>query len=185
MIGTNQIAKVLGKTFSKVNPEESNGVIVMLPSGEKGILHISRMIGKTPEDRANTLMNLTEGSPVEVDVVSQTIVDGEPGFRVNQWSVLRRARKEAACALVTSQEVLTGTIERKDENFAIVKVNLTENPQDELQGLLHVSRMLGDSDEEKAAAFEKLDLGQTISVSVSEVLEVQGRLRVRLGQISA
>ena len=96
MIGTILNAKVIGKTVSKNDPLIQSGVVVELPDGMKGTLHVKRMNGHTPEERAVTLSKLTEGTTVEVEVVSDTTVDGEPGFRVSQWAVLRRARKAAA-----------------------------------------------------------------------------------------
>lgn len=174
MIGFNVKAKVIGKTFSKVDNTLENGVIVQLVDGEqgpaKGFLHISRMIGKTPEARAQTLTSLTEGSEIEVDVLSETTIDNAPGFRVSQWTVLRRARKQAAEQLMNAQTVIRGEVERLAENYAIISLG------DDLQGLLH---------QERSAKFDQIALDSTVDVRVCEVVEIQGRLRVRLEEIVA
>lgn len=179
MIGTTQKAYVVGKSFSKIDPNLENGAFVELPGNVKGFLHISRMLGKTPDERAATLASMIPDTEIEVDVVSETFVHGEPGFRVDQWSCVRRARKQAAEALLTAQTVLKGQVEHVGENFAIV------NLPDHLQGLLHVSRLIGNSDEERAARLAAMTHGESVHVLVSEVIESQGRLRVRLGQIAA
>ncbi|MBK9770882.1 MAG: hypothetical protein IPP57_08680 [Candidatus Obscuribacter sp.] len=180
MIGTSQIATVVAQANSRdVNDAslEPNGVLVNLPDGVKGFLHISRMIGREPEDRAATLANLKPDTQVEVDVISETTIDGAPGFRVNQWSVVRRARRAAAEQMMTRQTVIKGEVRRVDEQYAII------NLIDDVQGLLHVSRALGDSDEEKAARVASLTPGDVIHVRVTDVSEVNGRTRVRLRQL--
>lgn len=180
MIGTSQIATVVAPANSRdVNDtsREPNGVIVQLPGGVKGFLHISRMLGREAEDRAATLASLKPDTQVEVDVVSETTIDGAPGFRVNQWSVVRRARRAAAEQLMTRQTVIKGSVRRVDEQYAII------NLIDDVQGLLHVSRALGDSDEEKAARLANLTPGDVIHVQVTDVSEVNGRTRVRLSQL--
>lgn len=183
MIGTTQKAHVVGKSFSKFDPTLENGVFVELPGNVKGHLHISRMLGKTAEERAATLASLINtintGTEVEVDVVAETMILEEPGFRVDQWSCVRRARKQTAEAWLAAQTVLKGEVEHVGESFAIV------NLPDEMQGLLHISRLVGDSDEERAERLSGLTHGSPVHVLVSEVIESQGRLRVRLGQIAA
>lgn len=179
MIGTTQIAKVVGNSFSKVNPAEGNGVFVELLGGVKGHLHISQMLGKTREERARTLSEMAFGAELEVDVVDETAIDGEPGFRVSQWSYVRRARKETAVASMEAHRSFRGIIQRIGENYAIVQL------PDDLQGLLHVSRMFGDSEEERTARFAALVPEQSVHVEISEVIEAHGRVRVRLGQITA
>lgn len=186
MIGTILNAKVIGKTVSKNDPLIQSGVVVELPDGMKGTLHVKRMNGYTPEERAVTLSKLTEGTTVEVEVVSDTTVDGEPGFRVSQWAVLRRARKAAAEALLASQEVKAGEVVRLEDTYAIVRFSLiSETPEGCGQGVLHVSRVAGASDEERSDNFGNITLGQSVKVQVAEVLEVHGRMRMRLGQVVA
>lgn len=179
MIGINIKATVIGKTFSKVNPSKENGVLVELADGMKGFLHVSRMLGRTPEDRASTLNDLTVGSQVEVDVVSETTIDDAPAVRVSQWTVLRRARKQAAEDLMNLNRIIKGKVARVSDNFAIIAL------PDDLQGLLHVSRVVGDSEEERSARFATICVGEDRHVKVSEVIEVQGRLRVRLEEVGA
>lgn len=183
MIGTIINAKVIGKTVSKKDPLFQSGVIVELPGGAKGTLHVKRMNGHTLEDRAVTLSKLTEGTSVDVEVVSETLIDGEPGYRVSQWAVLRRARKQAAEALLASQEVKAGEVVRLEDSYAIVRFALTdETPEGSGQGVLHVSRVAGYSDEERSNHFNALALGQPVRVQMAEVLEVHGRMRMRVGQ---
>ena len=64
-----------------------------------------------------------------------------------------------------------------DEQYAII------NLVDDVQGLLHVSRAVGNSDEEKSARIASLTPGDVIHVRVTDVSEVNGRTRVRLTQL--
>lgn len=180
MIGTNVICTVIAQANSRNITDasmEPNGVVVQLPDGAKGFLHISRMVGKTPEDRAVTLAEMTAGSQLNVDVVSETTIGGEPGYRVNQWSAVRKSRVAMAEQLQAAQSVVTGSVRRIDEQYAII--NVVEG----VQGLLHVSRVAGNSDEEKASRLAALAIGDAINVAVTEMSEVAGRTRVRLAEI--
>jgi ribosomal protein S1 len=182
MIGTNVICTVIAQANSRNISDasmEPNGVVVQLPDGAKGFLHISRMVGKTPEDRAVTLAEMTAGSQLNVDVVSETTIGEEPGYRVNQWSAVRKSRVALADRLRTEKLVVIGSVRRLDEQYAII--NLVEG----LQGLLHVSRVAGNSDEEKAARLAALAIGDSINVEITEVSEVSGRTRVRLAELVA
>ncbi len=180
MIGTSQIATVVAQANSRdVNDAslEANGVVVQLQDGVQGFLHISRMVGREPEDRAATLANLTPGNQLEVDVISETTIGSATGYRVNQWSVVRRARRAAAEQMMTRQTVILGSVRRVDEQYAII------NLIDDVQGLLHVSRVVGNSDEERATRLASLSSGEKLHVQVTEVSEVNGRTRVRLTQL--
>ncbi|MBL8084566.1 MAG: hypothetical protein JNN26_18235, partial [Candidatus Obscuribacter sp.] len=93
--------------------------------------------------------------------------------------VLRRARKQAAEDLMNLNRIIKGKVARVSDNFAIIAL------PDDLQGLLHVSRVVGDSEEERSARFATICVGEDRHVKVSEVIEVQGRLRVRLEEVGA
>lgn len=183
MIGTIKIATVIEKSYAKPAPGEPrrpNGVVVSLEDGDakaKGFLSVDRMSGRTPGHRLGNLAALKPGDLVAVYVVSGRLTfDGEPGYRVDQRAAMRRARKEKA-ELFLRNGVIKGIVRRVAGNHAIVQL------PDELRGRLHVSRVVGDSEEERTARLNSLAPGRSIRVKVSAVSDESGRFVVRLVEV--
>jgi ribosomal protein S1 len=169
MIGTIVSASVIEPSYNREG--QTNGAFVELPDGAKGFLHVSRMQGKTREARTETLNGLVAGTPLDVEVVGETTIFGTPGFLVSQWGALKRKLSEHAEKLAADQAVTQATVVRLEPNFVIVDL------QDGVQGLLHDSRVAGNSPEEKKARFRKITMGESIPVVVTEVRQA-GRVRV-------
>jgi ribosomal protein S1 len=169
MIGSIVVASVIEPSYNKDG--QTNGAFLELPGGVKGFLHVSRMLGKTREARQDTLNGAVAGFSMDVEVVGETTIFGAPGFLVSQWGALKRKLSEHAEKLAADQAVTQASVVRLEPNFVIVDL------QDGVQGLLHVSRVAGNSPEEKTARFRNITPGETIPVVVTEVREA-GRVRV-------
>jgi ribosomal protein S1 len=168
MIGSIHTVTVVAPAYRNDNP---NGVIVRFADGKPGHLHTGRMIGATVEAREETRKALVADTTIEVEVVGTTTVEDAEGFKVSQWGPVKRKLVAAAEKMVADQTVAKAIVSRVAPEYAIVAL-----PYD-LQGLLHVSRVAGSSDEEKAARFQSIQVGDSIQVLVTEAKR-PGRVRV-------
>jgi hypothetical protein len=142
-------------------------------NGQPGILHRRDAIGTTREERAATLDLLCEGTVVDVEVTGNASVQGAPGFRVSQFAAARTKWLAQVQPWIAESRIFKASVTRveSDKGYAILDLG------NEVQALMHFSKVAGTTDDERLSRLSGLQVGDCLPVVVTEPRR-PGRVRV-------
>lgn len=165
-IGTTHTGKVVRKA--------DFGVFVGIEGARNtGLVHVSRLRGNSQDLRNQRLAEIKVGDEIVVEIVD--IEKTEQLLRISLSE--KKVHEELVLHNIPIDEVIPGVVTSKVEYGAFVLL-----PGWYVSGLLHVSRMTGDSSRAQSNNLAALEIGDEVDVLVTEIGINDNILKLKLSQ---
>jgi len=154
------------------------GVFVKLEDGETGLIHVSQLRGNTRWLRDNRLSALQVGDELYAEImeVRKGKKTGNRGPSLSERATHERLILER----MPKGEPMSGYVTAKAEFGVFVYLKSWH-----VTGLLHVSRMEGDTREERDEYLRSLLVDHALSVMVTKIEQLPDRINFQLSQVDA
>lgn len=166
----------IGTTHSgTVARKEEYGVFVSIKGmTQEGLVHVSRLRGNTQELRRERLKSIEVGSEMIVDVS-----DIQRKGRRNVIALSeKRVHDDLVLHHIPLNETVSGTVTKKADFGVFVFI-----PDWFVTGLLHISRMPGDTRNARKKRLNETTIGEEIAVFVVDVELKDDFLRLTLSEV--
>ncbi|MCC7530673.1 MAG: S1 RNA-binding domain-containing protein [Candidatus Melainabacteria bacterium] len=166
----------IGTTHSgTVARKEEYGVFVSIKGlTQEGLVHVSRLRGNTQELRRERLKSIEVGSEMIVDVSDIQ----RQGRRTKIALSEKLVHDDLVLHHIPLNESITGTVTKKADFGVFVFI-----PDWFVTGLLHVSRMPGDTRHARNKHLDETTIGEKIAVFVVDVELKDDFLRLTLSEV--